>query len=102
MVDAQGASVANRGPDGCHVMLVAVGTVLVPIRWREPPVLAVGREIVRRRTDTAPTDVILAMSPQFAAIAVGGQGKIVIQPDVDTGGAYFLLRVGCLLIDAPL
>jgi len=49
-------------------------------------------------THAAAAHIILAMSPQLAAIAVGSEGKVVIQPDVHAGRANVSLCGGGLAV----
>src|SRR5271165_3918099 len=83
-------------------MAIAAGAVVFAIRRREAPILTLGRKIVRGRPDTATAHVILAMSPQLAAIPIGGERKVVIQPDGYAGCPYRGLSRRCLAVDAPL
>ncbi len=102
VIDPEGAAVAAVVADGGGEELVTAGAVVIGVRRREGPVLALGGEIVRGRSDAATVGVKAGVGPEVAAAAVGGEGKVMIQADGHTGVGGVLLGGVDLGIDEPV
>src|SRR5580658_4055761 len=102
VIDTQGSAVSQGFSDRFGIQSVTVLTMLPRIGWRERPVLAGRRKVIRRRPDAAPGYVKRAVRPQVGATAIGGESKIVIQADPHSRLARVLLDLGELAVHVPL
>ena len=76
--------------------------MLVAIRRRKAPILALRREIVRRRADAAAERIKRTVRPQITAVAIGGEREIVINPDLHAFRPCVRLRLAALQAQMPL
>src|SRR5205085_2615445 len=81
MIDPEGSSMAASFPNRFGKQAVPDRAVPFGMGRRKGPILAAGREVIGRGADAAAGNIVGTICPQVGATTVGGEGKVMIQPD---------------------
>lgn len=82
MVDAVGVEVLRHLAEALYPPLAAIGQHHVPVIGREAPVLAIGRESVRRGACLAVEVEILGLYPGLYTVAADANGDVTLEDNM--------------------